>query len=82
MKLFPIILLAFLVNGCATGPFSAKSDITKSSTQGGLQVSCNSYKTWRDCENSANNQCPKGYEVLSKEENIVMQQRVMRIECK
>lgn len=82
MKRFTIVLMAMLAHGCATGPFSAKSDINKSSTQGGLKVSCNSYKTWRDCENAANRECPKGYEVISKDENIVMQQREMRIECK
>jgi hypothetical protein len=75
--------MAFVLAGCATGPLSKKSNLDASSKQVGIVVACSGgYKTWADCNLSAAQACPKGYEVLSKEENLVMQGRSLRISCK
>jgi len=77
MLLFPLVLA-----GCATGPFSANRDIDASSKQEGAIVSCSGYKAWGDCERAANKLCPNGYEVIGKEENIAVQARSLRVNCK
>lgn len=82
MKAFTLFLLAAVMSGCATGPFSEKRDLESSSQQQGTVISCSGYKTWQDCNNEAAKLCANGYEVLAKEENINMQARSIRISCK
>lgn len=76
------ILLSVALAGCATGPLSANRDLESGGKQEGSVVTCNGYKTWGDCERSASKTCPNGYEVLSKEENIAVQGRTLRVKCK
>lgn len=68
--------------GCASGPLSEKRDLESSAPQQGTVISCNGYKTWQDCDRAAAKACPAGYEVISKDENLPMQQRTLRISCK
>jgi hypothetical protein len=82
MKTLLILFLGMAMTGCATGPFSAKRDLETSSQQQGTVVSCSGYKTWQDCHQSAAQLCANGFEILSKEENINMQARSLRITCK
>ena len=82
MKQFVITLTVILLAGCATGPFSQKSDLEAASQQQGTVVSCNGYKTWQDCDRTAAKTCPNGFEVLAKEENLPTQNRTLRISCK
>lgn len=71
-----------LLTACAGGPFSGQRDLDKSEAQPGITLSCSSYKTWADCFSAAARACPSGYTELSREENWVMQQRTLRIQCK
>ncbi len=45
-------------------------------------ITCSGFRNWADCHGSAARQCPKGYEILSKEENLVTQGRTLKIHCK
>jgi hypothetical protein len=76
------ILLSIMLAACESGPFSAKRDLDASSKQDGTVISCSGYKAWQDCDRAAAQACPKGYEVLNKEENIAVQARSLRISCK
>jgi len=82
MKLFGILVIAAYLVGCASGPLSEKRDLESSSKQQGIELTCSGYKTWTDCNNAAAKACPQGYATLSKEENLVIQSRVLRIQCK
>jgi len=82
MKSIGMFLGLVLLAGCATGPFSGKRDLDSSSQQVGTVVQCNGYKSWEDCDRYAKQACPKGYEVISKEENLATQNRFLRISCK
>ena len=82
MKQLGIYVTTLILVGCASGPFSGKSDLDASSKQAGTVVSCSGYKAWADCDRYATQACPKGYEVISKEENITAQARSLRISCK
>ena len=76
------VLTVLFVSGCASGPFSEKRDLESSAQQQGTVIFCNGYKTWQDCDKSAVKACPAGYDVISKDENLPMQQRTLRIQCK
>jgi hypothetical protein len=83
MKLLGFFLMAAALAGCASGPLSSKRDLESSGKQEGTVITCSGgYKTWLDCDRQAAQTCPKGYEVLSKEELVVMQARTLRINCK
>lgn len=82
MRQIGVVLLTLLATGCASGPFSAKRELESSAQQQGKVVYCNGYKTWGDCNKYAAQACPNGYEVLSKEENLAIQNRALRISCK
>ncbi len=77
------ILLSIALTGCASGSFSAKRDLDDSGKQEGIVITCSGgYKRWADCDQSAAKTCPNGYEIISKEENWVMQARTLRITCR
>jgi hypothetical protein len=82
MQRLSFILITILLAGCATGPFSQKRDIDNGGQQQGMVISCSGYKSWADCDRAAANACPKGYDVINKEENIITQGRTLRINCK
>lgn len=83
MKLFGILVTTVFLAGCASGPLSSKPDLESSGKQQGIELTCSGgYKTWVDCNKAAVKACPQGYEILSKEENLVIQSRTLRIQCK
>jgi hypothetical protein len=82
MQRLVISLLTILFAGCASGPLSKNSNLDSAGKQEGTLITCNGYKTWQDCDRAAANTCPGGYSVLSKEENLPMQGRFLRINCK
>jgi len=82
MKSIGMFLGLVLLAGCATGPFSGKHDLESSSQQAGTVVNCGGYKTWEDCDRYAKQACPKGYEVINKEENLAISSRSLRVSCK
>jgi uncharacterized protein YceK len=71
-----------LISGCANLRSAQSPDFDKSEVQAGIFVSCNGYKTWQHCYDAAQKACPSGYSILAKQENLVMQARTLRIECK
>jgi hypothetical protein len=78
-----LLMIVTLIAGCTTGPLSTKRDLEASSQQQGTVVSCSGgYKTWQDCNNAAAQLCPKGFEILERDENINMQARSLRVSCK
>jgi hypothetical protein len=80
-KLLSVIGMLMLA-GCASIQNASSPDFEKSEIQSGIFLSCNGYKTWKDCYASAEKACPNGYSVMSKDENHLMQARTLRIECK
>lgn len=82
MRQFSMFVVVLIVAGCASGPFSGKRDLESGSQQSGTVVNCGGYKTWDDCNRYATQACPKGYEVLSKEENLAISSRSLRVSCK
>ena len=80
-KLLCVIGLLMLAS-CANIQNANSPDFEKSEIQSGIFLSCNGYKTWKDCYASAEKACPNGYSVMSKDENHLMQARTLRIECK
>lgn len=77
-----VMLANISLSACASGPFSANRDLDSSGKQTGQVVTCSGYKTWNDCNLAATKLCGGEYEVLAKEENIVMQARTIRFICK
>ena len=82
MSKWYLLVSVVALTGCASGSFFEKRDLNSSGQQGGLTLSCSGFKTWDDCYRAAVNTCPKGYETISKEENIITQARTLRINCK
>jgi hypothetical protein len=76
-----VSVVSFLA-GCANGQLAERRDLEDGAPQQGTVISCNGYKTWQDCDKAAAKACPAGYEVISKDENLPMQQRTLRISCK
>jgi hypothetical protein len=79
-----LILLASLsmLSACTEMKTVQSPEFDKSVVQSGIFLSCDGYKTWKDCYAAAEKACPNGYDVISKDENHVMQARTLRIECK
>jgi len=75
-------MLSILLTGCASGPFSSSRDLESGGKQEGIVVTCNGYKTWADCDQAAAKVCPRGFNLLDKDENIAIQGRSLRITCK
>ena len=79
------IVLLFIVLGlsaCGNMKNIQSPDFDKSEIQAGISISCSGYKKWTHCYEAAEKTCPNGYTVINKEENLVMQARTLRIECK
>ena len=82
MRLWMWVSVVGFLSGCAGAPLTERRDLEDSAPQQGTVISCNGYKTWQDCDRAAAKACPAGYEVISKDENLPMQQRTLRISCK
>ncbi len=79
-----LILVAnlFLLASCTHLKTPQSPDFDQSEVQSGIFLTCNGYKSWKDCYAAAEKSCPTGYSVISKDENHVVQARTLRIECK
>ncbi|MDR2875636.1 MAG: hypothetical protein LBV44_06885 [Methylobacillus sp.] len=60
---------------------SADKNDEYSGAQYGQAVSCSGFKEWPECFSAARQACPKGYEILAQEENMVTQARTLRFNC-
>ena len=77
-----VISSLFLLVSCTHLKTIQNTEFDKSELQSGIFLTCNSYKSWDNCYADAIKACPSGYDVISKDENHVMQARTLRIECK
>ena len=80
-KLLCVIGLLMLAS-CANIQNANSPDFEKSEIQSGIFLTCNAHKSWDSCYANAMKACPSGYNVISRDENHVMQARTLRIECK
>jgi hypothetical protein len=79
-ELIYVIGLIQLV-GCAQLRNAESVELEETQAQSGIFLSCSSYKTWHHCYKAAEKSCPSGYHVISRDENVNTQSRVLRIEC-
>ena len=82
MKRLMMVASLLALSSCAELKTVQSPEFDKSELQSGIFLSCNGYKSWKDCYAAAEKACPSGYSVISKDENHVMQARTLRIECK
>ena len=82
MKKLIVVSSLFLLASCTHLKTSQSPDFEQLGVQSGLFLTCNGYKSWKHCYESAEKACPSGYDVIHKDENHVMQARTLRIECK
>ena len=75
-------LTVILLVGCSSLKTVDSPNFDKSEAQAGIVLTCSGYKTWKNCYEGANKACPSGYQIIEKDENHVMQSRLLRIECK
>lgn len=76
------LMLVLMLTSCASIQNANSPDFEKSEMQQGVFISCNGYKTWKNCHQTAEKTCPLGYEVMSLDENHLNQMRTLRVSCK
>ncbi|MDR2218988.1 MAG: hypothetical protein LBE24_00220 [Methylobacillus sp.] len=89
MRNLILFALITLLTACGSlsgsGGGKSKSDDKNveeySGAQYGQEVSCSGFKEWPECFSAARQACPKGYEILAQEENMVTQARTLRFSC-
>ncbi len=81
MKIIFALIGILILASCASIKNANSPDFEKSEIQSGIFLSCNGYKSWQHCYQYAEKACPNGYNVISKDENHLMQARTLRIEC-
>jgi hypothetical protein len=81
MKKFIYVIALLQLAGCAQLRNAALVELEDAQTQSGIFLSCSSYKAWQHCYKAAEKSCPSGYHVISRDENVNTQSRVLRIEC-
>jgi hypothetical protein len=72
-----LILVAFLISGCAT-----QSQLAKIDEYAWAEYSCSGIKSWNDCKQAARAACPDGFYVKNQLENITIQRREFAAACK
>ncbi len=82
MKKLLILIGMLMLGSCASIQNANSPDFEKTQIQSGIFLSCDGYKTWKHCYESAEKACQGGYSVISMDENHLMQARTLRIECK
>jgi hypothetical protein len=72
-----LILVGFLVSGCASQSHLAKAD-----DYAWTEYKCSGFKVWNDCKQAARSDCPDGFYVRNQFENITIQRREFEAACK
>jgi len=72
-----IILIGFLISGCAT-----QSQLAKLDEHAWTEYTCSGIKSWNDCKQAALRACPEGFYIRNELENITIQRRVFETACK
>ncbi len=57
------------------------SNTKKSESRELTDITCSGFVGWETCYAKAAEMCPKGYKVLTKDESLITQRRIMRVEC-
>ncbi len=77
------IVFAFLMvslAGCSALGINT-SNTKKSESRELTDITCSGFVGWETCHAKAAEMCPKGYKVLTKDESLIAQRRIMRVEC-
>ena len=72
-----LILVAFLMSGCA-----AQSQLAKVDEFAWAEYKCSGIMSWNDCKQAARMACPDGFYVKNQFENITIQRREFEAACK
>lgn len=72
-----IVLIAFLMTGCA-----AQSQLAKIDKSAWTEYTCSGIKSWNDCKQAALNTCPEGFYIKNELENITIQRREFEAACR
>jgi hypothetical protein len=81
MKEFIYVIGLIQLVSCAQLRNPESVELEEAQTQPGIFLSCSSYKAWQHCYKAAEKSCPSGYQVISRDENVNTQSRILRIEC-
>ncbi len=81
MKELIYVICLIQLAGCAQLRNAASVELEETQAQSGIFLSCSSFKAWHHCYKAAEKSCPSGYHVISRDENVNTQSRVLRIEC-
>jgi len=80
MKRFAFAFLAVSLAGCSALGINT-SNTKKSDSQELTDITCSGFVGWEKCHEKAKAMCPKGYDVLTKDESLIAQRRTMRVAC-
>jgi hypothetical protein len=78
MKASVFVLLALYLAGCTALGMGGKKAEPRELTD----ISCSGFVGWEACHEKAKAMCPKGYDVVMKDESLIAQRRTMRVACK
>lgn len=76
MKKVVFAFLILLLAGCSAMGIGGKKE-----TRELTDVTCSGFVGWEACDAKAKAMCPKGYDVVMKDESLIAQRRTMRIAC-
>lgn len=88
-----ILMLALItLTGCSalgmdtgstkgTGETKNTGEAKKSAAGESAAVNCGGHSSWGDCNTKATQICPKGYQMIRRDEDIISQRRIMYITC-
>ena len=82
INLLVVLVVSTLLMSCSMNTHLAQRDLETTMKQEGEHIYCSGYKTWKDCYQSAKKVCSNGYNVISFDETLYSQRRVMRVICK
>lgn len=76
-----LLLPVLFLTACAGLKDVRSPQFEQAEVQSGIFLTCNAHKSWDNCYSDARKACPTGYNVISRDENYVMQARTLRIKC-
>jgi hypothetical protein len=76
MKVIVFAFLALSLAGCSALGIGGKKENRELT-----DITCSGFVGWEACHAKAQAMCPKGYDVLMKDESLIAQRRTMRVAC-
>lgn len=83
MQKIVLMLTLTVLTGCSalgignSDTSSAKKNVARESTA----VNCGGFSSWGDCNTKASQICPKGYQMVRRDEDVISQRRIMYVTC-